>query len=127
MKLWSILIIMFANKSMFSWYKMNESLMLLVWIHRLGFPLMIKAVKGGGGKGMRIARNAEEFLSQAQSCQSEAEKAFGDGALLIERWTEQCIWRNAQRVSSLLLAFPDKKGKCQTEWNNLLRIDGIYH
>ena len=46
---------------------------------------MIKAVKGGGGKGMRIARNAEEFLSQAESCQSEAEKAFGDGALLIER------------------------------------------
>ena len=47
---------------------------------------MIKAVKGGGGKGMRIARNAQEFMSQAQSCQSEAEKAFGDGALLIERY-----------------------------------------
>ena len=47
---------------------------------------MIKAVKGGGGKGMRIARNAQEFMNQAQSCKSEAEKAFGDGALLIERY-----------------------------------------
>ena len=47
---------------------------------------MIKAIKGGGGKGMRIARNAEEFMSQAESCKSEAEKAFGDGALLIERY-----------------------------------------
>jgi 3-methylcrotonyl-CoA carboxylase alpha subunit len=44
-----------------------------------------QAIKGGGGKGMRIAKNAEEFMNQAESCKSEAEKAFGDGALLIER------------------------------------------
>ncbi|ODN06084.1 Methylcrotonoyl-CoA carboxylase subunit alpha, mitochondrial [Orchesella cincta] len=76
---------------------------------KLGFPLMIKAVKGGGGKGMRIARNADEFMSQAQSCQSEAEKAFGDGALLIERYIEAPRHVEVQ-------VFGDSHGNCVYLW-----------
>jgi 3-methylcrotonyl-CoA carboxylase alpha subunit len=76
---------------------------------KLGFPLMIKAVKGGGGKGMRIARTAEEFLNQASSCQSEAEKAFGDGALLIERYIEAPRHVEVQ-------VFGDSHGNCVYLW-----------
>src|SRR5690606_17714853 len=44
---------------------------------RVGFPLMIKAAYGGGGKGMRIVRSAAEFLPALESCQREARNAFG--------------------------------------------------
>lgn len=53
---------------------------------KIGFPLMIKAVRGGGGKGMRIANSSEEFLSQLHSAISESEKSFGDGAVLLEKY-----------------------------------------
>jgi 3-methylcrotonyl-CoA carboxylase alpha subunit len=56
---------------------------------RIGFPLMIKAAHGGGGKGMRIVRNAEEFLPNLESCQREAANAFGRDRVLLERYLEQ--------------------------------------
>src|SRR3546814_13721732 len=43
---------------------------------RIGFPLMIKAAHGGGGKGMRIVRSADEFGPNLESCQREAKSAF---------------------------------------------------
>lgn len=52
----------------------------------IGFPLMIKAVRGGGGKGMRIAETAEDFLPALQSARTESEKAFGDSSVLLERY-----------------------------------------
>ena len=55
----------------------------------IGFPIMIKASKGGGGKGMRIAQNAETFEKQLLAAQSEAEASFGDSAVYLER----CILR----------------------------------
>ncbi len=45
---------------------------------KIGFPLMIKAVRGGGGKGMRIAMTPEEFETQLESAKREAQKSFGD-------------------------------------------------
>ena len=45
---------------------------------KIGFPLMIKAVRGGGGKGMRIAQTADEFDTQLESAKREAMKSFGD-------------------------------------------------
>lgn len=54
----------------------------------IGFPLMIKAAHGGGGKGMRIVRSAEEFLPNLQSCQREAKNAFGKDRVLLERYIE---------------------------------------
>jgi 3-methylcrotonyl-CoA carboxylase alpha subunit len=55
---------------------------------RIGFPLMIKAAYGGGGKGMRIVRKAEEFLPALESCQREAKNAFGRDRVLLERYIE---------------------------------------
>ncbi len=55
---------------------------------RIGYPLMIKAAHGGGGKGMRIVREAGEFAAQLQSCQREAANAFGRDRVLLERYVE---------------------------------------
>ncbi|WP_298575735.1 acetyl/propionyl/methylcrotonyl-CoA carboxylase subunit alpha [uncultured Luteimonas sp.] len=55
---------------------------------RIGFPLMIKAAHGGGGKGMRVVRSAAEFLPSLESCQREAANAFGRDRVLLERYIE---------------------------------------
>ncbi len=55
---------------------------------RIGFPLMIKAAYGGGGKGMRIVRSAVEFAANLESCQREAKSAFGRDRVLLERYVE---------------------------------------
>lgn len=52
------------------------------------FPKLIKASLGGGGRGMRIVRNANEFREALAAAKGEAERAFGDGALLIEKYIE---------------------------------------
>jgi acetyl-CoA carboxylase biotin carboxylase subunit len=52
----------------------------------VGFPILIKAAAGGGGKGMRIVNSADEFDEQMQLAVSEAISAFGDGAVFIERF-----------------------------------------
>ena len=52
---------------------------------RLGFPLMVKAAMGGGGKGMRLVREAGALAEALARARSEAEKAFGDGTLILER------------------------------------------
>ncbi|XP_050306869.1 methylcrotonoyl-CoA carboxylase subunit alpha, mitochondrial isoform X2 [Anthonomus grandis grandis] len=56
---------------------------------RIGFPIMIKAVRGGGGKGMRIARSKEEFLEALESARSESQKSFGDSVVLLEKFVEE--------------------------------------
>lgn len=53
---------------------------------RIGFPLMIKALAGGGGRGMRLVQNEGEFLGLFRRAFSEASKAFGDGRLYLERY-----------------------------------------
>ncbi len=55
----------------------------------VGYPLMIKAAHGGGGKGMRIVRTPDEFLASLESCQREARNAFGRDRVLLERYIEQ--------------------------------------
>ena len=55
---------------------------------RCGFPLLIKASAGGGGRGMRIVQRKSEFQEAVTSARSEAERAFGDGSLLIEKYVE---------------------------------------
>jgi len=52
----------------------------------IGFPLMIKALAGGGGRGMRLVMKEDEFLNLFQRAHSEASKAFGDGRLYLERY-----------------------------------------
>ncbi|KAL4216254.1 hypothetical protein ACF0H5_024582 [Mactra antiquata] len=55
----------------------------------IGLPVMIKAAAGGGGRGIRIIRNTEELLGTMQLAAREAEAAFGDGTLFIEKFLEQ--------------------------------------
>ena len=52
---------------------------------RIGYPVMIKAVAGGGGRGMRLVHNAAEFTEHLRSAQSEAKNAFGDATVILER------------------------------------------
>ncbi len=54
--------------------------------NQIGFPILIKASAGGGGKGMRVVEKAEEFESQMQRAISEATSAFGDGSVFIEKY-----------------------------------------
>jgi propionyl-CoA carboxylase alpha chain len=55
----------------------------------IGFPVMIKASAGGGGKGMRVAYNREEVLEGFASSQSEAKSSFGDDRIFVEKYIEE--------------------------------------
>jgi len=55
----------------------------------IGFPVMIKAAAGGGGRGIRIVDNMEDFSHQAPQASAEAQAAFGDGGLYIEKFIER--------------------------------------
>jgi 3-methylcrotonyl-CoA carboxylase alpha subunit len=52
---------------------------------RIGFPLLIKASAGGGGKGMRVVSNADDFIEQLAGARREAAAAFGDATVFLER------------------------------------------
>jgi 3-methylcrotonyl-CoA carboxylase alpha subunit len=52
---------------------------------RIGFPVMIKAVAGGGGRGMRLVESADGFIAALESAQREAQSSFGDATVLIEK------------------------------------------
>jgi len=54
-----------------------------------GYPQLLKAVAGGGGKGMRVVRSVDEFDSALQAAQREAQSSFGNPDMLIERYLEQ--------------------------------------
>ena len=70
---------------------------------QIGFPVMIKATAGGGGRGMRLAMTEGEFLPLLQQAQQEAEAAFGNGAVYLERYVQ-----NPRHIEFQVLA--DKHG-----------------
>jgi acetyl-CoA carboxylase, biotin carboxylase subunit len=57
--------------------------------HALGFPVLIKAAAGGGGRGMRVAHNNISLQSGLNAARQEAEKAFKDGSVYLEKYIEQ--------------------------------------
>jgi acetyl-CoA carboxylase biotin carboxylase subunit len=59
------------------------------WGRQIGFPVIIKASAGGGGRGMRIVRNEEELPALYRQAQSEASAAFGNGDLYMEKYVER--------------------------------------
>ena len=61
----------------------------LEWAKTIGYPVIVKASAGGGGRGMRIIRSAEELPNQFHAAQSEAAAAFGNGDLYMERFIER--------------------------------------
>ena len=66
---------------------------------RIGYPIMIKASAGGGGKGMRIAENEESFEAMFMAAKQEAKAAFGDDSIYLEKFI-----RNAKHVEIQLVA-----------------------
>jgi acetyl-CoA carboxylase biotin carboxylase subunit len=71
---------------------------------RIGYPVMIKAVAGGGGRGMRIAHNDISLVKGFHTARSEAEKAFGNSGVYIEKFIE-----NPHHIEIQILG--DNKGK----------------
>ena len=61
----------------------------LMEAERIGFPVIIKASAGGGGRGMRVAESAEGFKEAFNAAQLEAEKGFGDNSMYIERYIKK--------------------------------------
>ncbi len=68
--------------------KIEEKEKALEFAHRLGYPVMIKAVAGGGGRGMRVCHTDMRLVSSFLTCQAEAESSFGDKSLYIEKFIE---------------------------------------
>jgi 3-methylcrotonyl-CoA carboxylase alpha subunit len=71
----------------------------------VGFPLLIKAVAGGGGKGMRVVREAAELPAALASARGESQRAFGDARVMLERFIER-----ARHVEVQVIA--DSHGHC---------------
>ncbi|MCU0977151.1 MAG: ATP-grasp domain-containing protein [Steroidobacteraceae bacterium] len=72
------------------WYgETADAATLLGEARRIGFPLLVKAVAGGGGKGMRVVRDADELVEAVAAAGREAASAFGDGRVMIERFLER--------------------------------------
>lgn len=71
----------------------------------IGFPVLLKAVKGGGGKGMRISHSAKDFQDQLASAKSEATNSFGDNTMLVEKYVQ--VPRHIE-----VQIFADKHGNC---------------
>ena len=61
---------------------------LLEAAHELGFPVLLKAVAGGGGKGMRVVARPDEFAAALEGARREAQAAFGDERMLLERYLD---------------------------------------
>src|SRR5687767_89975 len=61
----------------------------LAFARDIGFPVIIKAAAGGGGKGMRVAKNADDFARSFQLARSEALSAFGNGDVYVEKYLER--------------------------------------
>ena len=72
---------------------------------KIGFPVLLKAVKGGGGKGMRIAMTPDNFHQQLKSAKSEAKSSFGDDVMLVEKYITTPRHIEVQ-------VFADKHGNC---------------
>ena len=69
-------------------YDGEDQSILIEEAKRIGFPVLVKASAGGGGKGMKIVRAASELPAAIESAQRESMKAFGDARLLLERYVE---------------------------------------
>ncbi len=61
----------------------------LRYARKIGFPVLLKAAAGGGGKGMRLVQREQELESALRAASSEAERAFGSGEVYLEKWIER--------------------------------------
>ncbi|HET9978431.1 MAG TPA: acetyl/propionyl/methylcrotonyl-CoA carboxylase subunit alpha [Burkholderiaceae bacterium] len=85
--------------------KDNDPALLAKEAARIGYPVLIKASAGGGGKGMRRVDRAEDFAAALASCQREAKASFGDDHVLVERYVTRPRHIEIQ-------VFADTQGQC---------------
>ncbi|MFN0185701.1 MAG: acetyl/propionyl/methylcrotonyl-CoA carboxylase subunit alpha [Aquabacterium sp.] len=83
----------------------NDPALLAAEAARIGYPVLIKASAGGGGKGMRRVDRAEDFAAALASCQREARNSFGDDHVLVERYVLRPRHIEIQ-------VFADSHGRC---------------
>jgi 3-methylcrotonyl-CoA carboxylase alpha subunit len=67
----------------------QDAALLAQQAQQIGFPVLIKASAGGGGKGMRIVNHAQDFTDALASCQREAKSSFNNDAVLIEKYVQR--------------------------------------
>ena len=83
----------------------QDAALLQVEADRIGYPVLIKASAGGGGKGMRAVEKSEDFADALASCKREAINSFGDDAVLIEKYVQRPRHIEIQ-------VFADTQGQC---------------
>ncbi|MGA8053229.1 MAG: acetyl/propionyl/methylcrotonyl-CoA carboxylase subunit alpha [Burkholderiales bacterium] len=83
----------------------QESAFLSREADRIGYPVLLKASAGGGGKGMRVVERTEDFAAMLASCKREAASSFGDDRVLVEKYLQRPRHVEIQ-------VFADRKGNC---------------
>jgi len=89
----------------------------------IGYPIMVKAAAGGGGKGMRIVRDEKSLEHELNMAQSEAKAAFGDGSVYMEKYVEQPRHVEIQIAADThgnVVAFPERDCSVQRRHQKLI-------
>ena len=89
----------------------------------IGFPVMVKAAAGGGGKGLRLVREPAQLEAQVRLAQNEAQKAFNDGSIYIEKLIERPRHVEIQIAADLsggVVAFPERDCTVQRRHQKLI-------
>ncbi len=90
---------------------------------KMGFPVMLKAAAGGGGKGMRRVASVKEFTSAFRGAQSEAKNSFGDDAIYIEKYLENPRHIEVQVFADMhqhVVSFPERECSVQRRHQKLI-------
>ena len=97
----------------------------LIFAKESGYPIMVKAAAGGGGRGMRIARNQKELLEGLKSAASEAKAAFGNPSVFLEKYIERPKHIEVQIMGDThgnLLHFYDRDCSIQRRHQKVIEI-----
>ncbi len=92
-------------------------------VEAIGYPVLIKASAGGGGKGMRVVRQASELKAQLEAAATEAKAAFGDGSVFIEKLLERPRHVEIQIAADQhghVVAFPERDCTVQRRHQKLV-------
>src|SRR6266446_10303409 len=90
---------------------------------KIGYPVIVKAVAGGGGRGMRVVNNESELAPAMEVAQSEAKKAFGNGDVYIEKYIEKPRHIEIQIVADSkgrVIYFPERECSIQRRHQKLI-------